>query len=101
MDLNKGYVVFLQPEGMVQGNLCVISRTAVGFSVRESGAGRSSVAFAYRIIGHPYGSTEQRLPLANLSQTLQPKRLLPDWTSRTNAFLLRAQMLARSRPGLQ
>jgi hypothetical protein len=101
MDVNKGYIVFLQPEGMVQGNLCVISRTADGFSVRESGAGRSSVAFAYRIVGHPYGSDEQRLPFARLPQALQRHPVLPDWSSRVRAFQLKTRALAQVRPGLQ
>jgi hypothetical protein len=100
MDLRKGYIVFAQPEGMIQGSLCVVSRTMVGFSVRESGGGRSSVAFAYRIVGRPFGSDDRRLPLETSAQSPLASRM-PDWTQTVRAFRLKAEMVARARRGLQ
>ena len=60
IDLSKPYVVMLTPEG--DAALYVASRTASGFEVRQVGGGRSSIAFAYRIIAKPYGFNDERLP---------------------------------------
>jgi hypothetical protein len=61
IDARRGYLVLITPEGDTRG-LYVARRTATGFSVRESMDGRSTVAFAYRIVAHPFGSREPRLP---------------------------------------
>ncbi len=60
IDLSKPYVVMLTPEG--DAALYVASRTASGFEVRQIGGGRSSIAFAYRIVAKPYGFKDERLP---------------------------------------
>jgi hypothetical protein len=60
IDLSKPYVVMLTPEG--DAALYVASRTATGFEVRQIGGGRSSIAFAYRIVAKPYGVKDERLP---------------------------------------
>jgi len=57
------YLVFITPEGMTQGTLCVTQRTSSGFAVRENQGGRSNVPFAYRIVAKPFGNQAPRLPL--------------------------------------
>jgi hypothetical protein len=57
------YLVFITPEGMTHGTLCVTQRTASGFTVQENQGGRSSVAFAYRIVAKPFGNQAPRFPL--------------------------------------
>jgi hypothetical protein len=61
-DAHSNYLVFITPQGETQG-LYVTEKTRAGFSVREIGNGRSSLAFDYRISAKPYGSTEKRLPI--------------------------------------
>jgi len=65
IDLSKPYVVMLTPEG--DAALYVASRTASGFEVRQVGGGRSSIAFAYRIVAKPYGFRDERLPFKTVS----------------------------------
>jgi hypothetical protein len=73
MDATRPYVVMLTPEGDA-GTLYVTNRTPSGFDVRESHAGRSSIGFAYRIVAHPYGRIEQRLPFtASHASTAWPR----------------------------
>lgn len=61
IDTAHPYMVFLTPYGDTNG-LYVASRTAAGFVVRETHGGRSSLAFDYRIVAHPYGKPLARLP---------------------------------------
>lgn len=61
IDPGKGYVVFITPEGDTRG-LFVTGRSALGFFVRETMGGRSSIPFAYRIVGHPFGVRVPRMP---------------------------------------
>ena len=56
------YLVFITPQGESNG-LYVAQKTRAGFAVRENGGGRSTLAFDYRIVAKPYGSSEPRLPL--------------------------------------
>jgi len=56
------YLVFITPEGDSRG-LFVTNKSLEGFDVREAQGGRSSLAFSYRIVARPFGSTESRLPL--------------------------------------
>jgi hypothetical protein len=65
--INKraNYLVFITPEGITQGTLCVVQRTSTGFAVRENQGGRSTVTFAYRILAQPLDASSQRLPLLN------------------------------------
>lgn len=60
IDGRKPYVVLLTPEG--DAALYVADRKPSGFDVREIGAGRATVAFAYRIVAKPYGASDPRLP---------------------------------------
>ena len=64
IDLSEPYVVMLTPEG--DAALYVASRTPRGFEVRQVGGGRSSIAFAYRIVAKPYGIKDQRLPFQSV-----------------------------------
>jgi hypothetical protein len=63
LDQRAAYVIFLTPEGDSHG-LYVAQKTPHGFTVRENEAGRSTLSFAYRIVGKPYDSNAPRLPLA-------------------------------------
>jgi hypothetical protein len=65
IDSTKPYVVLLTPEG--DAALYVAARTATGFDVRQVGGGRSSVAFAYRIVAKPYGGRAERLPFKTIA----------------------------------
>ena len=76
IDRKASYLVFITPEGMVGGTLCVTDRTPHGFVVQESGNGRSTVPFAYRIVAKPYGETAARLPMVDLKPTLRRARVL-------------------------
>jgi len=64
IDQSSDYLVFITPDGDSKG-LYVTMRSPNGFEVRESGGGRSTLQFSYRIVAKPYGSTEARLPLTH------------------------------------
>jgi hypothetical protein len=57
------YYVFLTPLGDTRG-LYVSAKTAAGFQVRETERGRDSLEFDYRIVAHPLGAANDRLPPA-------------------------------------
>jgi hypothetical protein len=59
----KWYYVFLTPLGDTRG-LYVSMKTASGFQVRETERGRHSLEFDYRIVAHPLGAANDRLPAA-------------------------------------
>jgi hypothetical protein len=61
IDGRSGYQVFLTPGGDNRG-LFVANKTAAGFEVREAQGGRSSISFDYRVVGHPVGASQARLP---------------------------------------
>jgi hypothetical protein len=61
IDPQQRYIVLITPEGDTRG-LYVARRTGAGFSVRETMGGRSGIPFAYRIVAHPLGAHEPRLP---------------------------------------
>jgi hypothetical protein len=63
IDNRNAYHVFLTPEGDSNG-LYVSQKTPAGFMVREQHAGRSTLAFEYRILAKPFGNDAQRLALA-------------------------------------
>lgn len=67
----ENYIVFITPEGMTQGTLCVAQRTAAGFVVRENQGGRSTIAFGYRIVAKPLDGSRQRLPLITAAVSRQ------------------------------
>jgi hypothetical protein len=64
IDRTAGYVVLITPEGNNRG-LYVANRGATTFEVREAEGGRSTIAFAYRIVAHPYGTQASRLPFVD------------------------------------
>jgi hypothetical protein len=64
IDRAAGYVVLITPEGNNRG-LYVANRGATTFEVREAEGGRSTIAFAYRIVAHPYGTQASRLPFVD------------------------------------
>ena len=85
IDPHQGYYVLITPEGETRG-LYVSQRTAGGFAVRENFAGRSSAQFAYRIVAHPYGAHQPRLPFvqaqaAHAWQPMEAQPVRPDDTS--------------------
>jgi hypothetical protein len=55
-----GYHVFVTPNGDCEG-LYVAQKTATGFEVRELHAGKSSVAFDYRIVAKRKGLESVRM----------------------------------------
>ena len=54
------YHVFLTPNGDSKG-LYVIAKTPTSFEVHESGGGRSTLAFDYRIVAKRRGYEKQRM----------------------------------------
>lgn len=62
IESNTDYLVFITPEGDSKG-LYVTEKSASGFAVRENESGRSTLAFDYRIVAKPYGSSASRLPM--------------------------------------
>jgi hypothetical protein len=67
IDAARGYQVFLTPNGDTRG-LYVAAKYEGGFIVRENEHGRSSVYFDYRVVAHPYGASDARLPQLNLKR---------------------------------
>jgi len=65
IDTKSKYSIFLTPEGDSNG-LYVAGRTRRGFIVRENRGGHSTVAFNYRIVAKPFGTSEPRLPIVAL-----------------------------------
>jgi hypothetical protein len=73
MDNRAAYMVFITPEGDSNG-LYVVNKTAAGFEVHENRAGRSTLAFSYRIVAKPFGEHPVRLQMITVSK---PGRSLP------------------------
>lgn len=77
VDVRNGYEVFLNADGPVRAPLYVAQKFARGFTVRESGDSRSSVAFDYRVVARRAGSSDVRLPeitLPRLPHTIEGER---------------------------
>lgn len=74
IDRRPTYVVFITPEGPSRG-LYVTHKTTSGFTVAENPDGHSTLAFAYRIVAKPYGSTASRLPMVELQRGSSHRRL--------------------------
>jgi hypothetical protein len=70
------YLVFLTPEGDNRG-LYASGYSAAGFSVTESGGGRSTLAFDYRVVAKPYDAGSARLPAMSEYPQLRRTRTLP------------------------
>jgi hypothetical protein len=62
IDKTASYVVLITPEGPSRG-LYVTQKTPTGFAVMENPGGHATLAFSYRIVAKPYGSTAARLPM--------------------------------------
>ena len=73
IDVARGYQVFLTPNGETRGWLYVASKYEGGFIVREGLHGRSSVYFDYRVVAHPYGASDVRLPQLQMKRPPIPK----------------------------
>jgi hypothetical protein len=76
LDLRQGYQVFLTPDGDTRG-LYVAAKYEGGFIVRETEHGRSSIDFDYRVVAHPYGADEARLPELNLKTPQLSRIIMP------------------------
>lgn len=76
VDTSRGYQVFLTPDGDTRG-LYVAAKYEGGFIVREAERGRSSLYFDYRVVAHPYGTTDARLPQLALAQHRRPTKMRP------------------------
>jgi hypothetical protein len=66
IDAARGYQIFLTPNGETRGWLYVAAKYEGGFIVREAEHGRSSIYFDYRVVAHPYGASDARLPQLSL-----------------------------------
>ena len=71
IDRSRSYLVFVTPEGDCNG-LYVTGKSAGGFIVRELRNGHSSLAFQYRIVGHPYANNAARLAPVAPANVHQP-----------------------------
>ena len=86
IDTSRSYLVFITPEGDSNG-LYVTSKSANGFVVRESKGGRSTLAFQYRIIAHPYGDASARLAgVTARSRSLSTHRMMQIGNPRSTKF---------------
>ena len=86
LDARSSYLVFITPVGNSQG-LYVTNRTASGFTVRENGNGRSTLAFDYRIVAKAYSTRDvRRLP--------EVEHRLPATTVAERSKLAKLQRLA-------
>lgn len=72
IDANRGYQVFLTPDGDTRG-LYVAAKYENGFIVREVERGRSSLDFDYRVVAHPHGVSDARLPRLTIRPLPRPK----------------------------
>jgi hypothetical protein len=73
IDAARGYQVFLTPSGETRGWLYVAAKYEGGFIVREAMHGRSSIYFDYRVVAHPYGASDARLPRLNIKLQTPPR----------------------------
>jgi hypothetical protein len=69
IDPKTPYHVFITPNGDTHG-VFVSNKTATNFSVRENQAGRSTVAFDYRVVATAAGQTGRRMAAANRTTDL-------------------------------
>jgi hypothetical protein len=95
IDQTRSYLVFITPEGDSHG-LFVATKSASGFTVRESMGGHSSLAFQYRIVAHPYGDNSTRLSsvVAKSRGMSAGHRLAHPLAARSTQF---ASMVAKSK----
>jgi hypothetical protein len=86
----SGYAVFLTPNGDSKG-LYVTSKGASSFVVHENQGGRSTLAFDYRIVAHPYSHATERMRVASSPSALGwPRGIDSAKTAQLNAAAKRA-----------
>jgi hypothetical protein len=73
IDEGAEFSVFITPEGDCRG-LYVTQKSSAGFAVREMQGGRSTLAFAYRIVAKPYADSSSRLPTRTFPIHARSKR---------------------------
>ncbi len=83
---DRSYLVFVTAEGDCHG-LYVTAKTLNGFTVREFQGGRSTVAFQYRIVAHPYGASAARMATIQSRASTQSARYHLKLNSRMLAML--------------
>jgi hypothetical protein len=90
----SGYEIFLTPDGDTRG-LFVASKGASSFVVHECQGGRSTLAFDYRIVAHPYSHATERLRVASSPSAFGwPAGIAPAKTTQFNAVAaMRASQL--------
>lgn len=76
IDASRGYQVFLTPDGETRG-LYVSAKYEGGFMVREIERGHSSLLFDYRVVAHPNGASDTRLPRLNWRVPQRPNISTP------------------------
>jgi hypothetical protein len=74
IDTRSGYQVFLTPGGDTRG-LYTFAKYQDGFIVREIEHGRSSIDFDYRVVFHPHGASQERLPELQLRRPNKDGRI--------------------------
>ena len=89
----SSYAVFLTPNGDSKG-LYVTSKGASSFVVHENQGGRSTLAFDYRIVAHPYSHATERLRVASSPSAFGwPSATGAAKTAELNATVMRANQL--------
>jgi hypothetical protein len=83
---DRSYLVFVTAEGDCHG-LYVTGKTLSGFTVREFTGGRSTIAFQYRIVAHPFGASEIRMAAIQPRVSTQSTRYSLKLSARTLAML--------------
>ena len=76
LDARVPYQVLITPEGDSRG-LYVTAKSPRGFLVRESQNGRSTLTFAYRIVGKPASENAPRLPLFTMGSAQHARPPVP------------------------
>jgi hypothetical protein len=75
LDRNSSYIVFLTPEGPTTAPLYVSDKSLSGFSVREI-TDHANIAFGYRILARPSGTSQARLALYKAPPSAAQQRTL-------------------------
>ncbi len=91
------YQVFLTPDGDCNG-LYVAAKSATSFVVRELRGGHASLAFDYRIVGHPYGQSAERMSVSsNRADLSKSEAVLGTGHSNARELALAKSTLAQRR----
>jgi len=92
LEPTANYHVFLTPNGDSRG-LYVAQKTLAGFVVRENRAGRSTLAFDYRIVATPLGTASAR----RFARIVQPQTTAQRTGERPGLLAARARLYQRLR----